>query len=127
MGSDFIFNGFQIIFCVILVMVFGVFVFTVVRGIAQWSKNKRAPRLTVDATVVSKREDISFHHHENAGDMSGAHGYHTTSSTSYYATFQVSSGDRMELNVGREYGMLAKGDRGMLTFQGSRYLSFQRI
>ena len=31
--------------------------------------------------------------------------------TSYYVTFQVESGDRMELSVsGREYGMLAEGD-----------------
>ena len=50
-----------------------------------------------------------------------------TSSTTYYATFQVESGDRMELRLsGAEYGMLAEGDRGRLTFQGTRYLSFER-
>ena len=49
------------------------------------------------------------------------------SSTTYYATFQVESGDRMELRLsGAEYGMLAEGDRGRLTFQGTRYLSFER-
>ena len=33
----------------------------------------------------------------------------------------------MELRVnGREYGMIAEGDRGKLTFQGSRYLDFER-
>ena len=65
--------------------------------------------------------------HANAGDMSGAHGFHTTSSTTYYVTFQVESGDRMELHVsGSEYGMLAEGDTGRLTFQGTRYLSFER-
>ena len=48
-------------------------------------------------------------------------------STTYYATFQVESGDRMELRLsGAEYGMLAEGDRGRLTFQGTRYLSFER-
>ena len=37
------------------------------------------------------------------------------------------SGDRMELRLsGAEYGMLAEGDRGRLTFQGTRYLSFER-
>lgn len=52
---------------------------------------------------------------------------HTTQSTSYYATFQVESGDRMELHVsGAEYGMLAEGDTGKLTFQGTRYLGFVR-
>ena len=44
-----------------------------------------------------------------------------------YVTFQVESGDRMELAVsGREYGMLAEGDIGKLTFQGTRYLAFKR-
>jgi hypothetical protein len=42
-------------------------------------------------------------------------------------TFQVDSGDRMELSVsGSEYGMLVDGDRGKLSFQGTRYLSFER-
>jgi hypothetical protein len=50
-----------------------------------------------------------------------------TTSTSYYATFEVESGDRMELSVdGRAYGLLAQGDIGSLTFQGTRYLGFQR-
>ena len=49
-------------------------------------------------------------------------------STTYYATFQVESGDRMEFSVsGAEYGMLAEGDQGSLTFQGTRYLGFERI
>lgn len=51
---------------------------------------------------------------------------HSTS-TSYYVTFEVESGDRMELHVsGSEYGMLAEGDYGQLTFQGTRYLDFVR-
>ena len=50
-----------------------------------------------------------------------------TSSTIYYVTFQVESGDRMEFSVsGTEYGMLVEGDEGRLTFQGTRYLSFLR-
>jgi len=52
---------------------------------------------------------------------------HTTTSTTYYATFQMESGDRMELRLdGYEYGMLAEGDRGKLSFQGTRYLSFEK-
>ena len=47
--------------------------------------------------------------------------------TSYYVTFQVESGDRMEFEISdTEYGMLAEGDSGKLTFQGTRYLNFQR-
>lgn len=49
------------------------------------------------------------------------------SRTHYYVTFEVESGDRMELGMdGPAFGMLAEGDRGKLTFQGTRYLGFQR-
>ena len=75
---------------------------------------------------MSKRINVTHHRHANAGDVTGAHGYHTTSSTRYYVTFQVDSGDRMELPVsGSEYGMLVEEDRGKLSFQGTRYLSFE--
>ncbi|MCD7839604.1 MAG: DUF2500 domain-containing protein [Erysipelotrichaceae bacterium] len=48
-----------------------------------------------------------------------------SSTTYYYVTFELSSGDRMEFSVkGREYGMLVEGDKGQLTFQGTRYLGF---
>ena len=70
--------------------------------------------------VTAKRTNVSRH--------SGADGVgHTASSTTYYATFEVESGDRMELQLsGQDYGLLAEGDRGYLTFQGSRYLGFER-
>ena len=52
---------------------------------------------------------------------------HHSTSTTYYVTFQVESGDRMELHLsGCEFGMLAEGDKGKLSFQGTRYLGFER-
>ena len=103
---------------VIFVLVVGGIILTVVRGIWTWSKNNASPRLTVSAQVVTKRTQVSHHHHQDSM-------HHT--STSYYATFQVESGDRMEFSVsGSEYGMLAEGDQGNLTFQGTRYLGFER-
>lgn len=112
-----------IIITVGFVLVLGMFIVTAVRAIGTWSKNNASPRLTVSAQVVTKRTSVSHHHHHHDGTGMG----HTTSSTHYYATFQVESGDRMELSVsGPEYGMLAEGDRGNLTFQGTRYLSFER-
>ena len=42
-------------------------------------------------------------------------------------TFEVESGDRMELRVpSNEYGYLIVGDQGDLSFQGTRCLSFNR-
>ena len=121
------FNLFPILFGVVFLIVIGMFLFTAVKGIGTWKKNNNSPRLTVPAVVVAKRTEVSHHHHANAGDMSGAHGHHVSTSTWYYATFQVESGDRMEFSVnGAEYGLLAEGDQGRLSFQGTRYLSFER-
>ena len=126
-GFDFGFGLFGVMFAVIFLLVISVFIVVFVKGISQWNRNNHSPRLTVPATVVSKRADVSHHHHANVGDAAGAHGYHTSTSTSYYVTFQVESGDRMELHMsGSEYGLLIEGDRGNLTFQGTRYLGFER-
>lgn len=123
----FLFSMFDLMFTVVFVLVIGTFVVTLVRGIGQWNKNNQSPRLDVDAAVVAKRMEVSHHSHANAGDATGAHGYHTTTSTTYYVTFQVESGDRLEFSVGgQEYGQLVEGDRGRLRFQGTRYLGFER-
>ena len=91
------------------------------RAADQMERDDHAPRLTVTATVVSKRSNITVHHHTSDSV------YPHTSTTSYYATFQVPSGDRMELSVpSTEYGLLVEGDEGDLTFQGSRFLRFDR-
>ena len=116
------FDMFGIMFTIVFVLVIGTFIVTAVKGIGQWNKNNHSPRLTVPATVVSKRTNVTRHHH---GGANGHHHHHT--STTYYVTFQVESGDRMELCVsGYEYGMLVEGDSGKLTFQGTRYLGFER-
>ena len=117
------FGLFEVIFVLMFLLVFGLILTTAIKGISQWNKNNHSPRLTVPATVVSKRTNVSHHHHP-VGDGMGAH--HSTS-TSYYVTFQVESGDRMELHMaGHQFGMLVEGDRGKLTFQGTRYLGFER-
>ena len=118
----------NVIFPIMFITVVGIIIFSLVRGIIKWNKNNQSPRLTVPVVVVAKRENITHHQHANVGDLSSAHGFHTTTSTSYYVTFLVESGDRIELCVsGTEYGMLVEGDTGRLTFQGTRYLSFERI
>ena len=115
---------FPIIFSLMFLLIFGVAIFGLVKGISQWNKNNNSPRLTVPATVVAKRTNVSHHHHNHGVDHVG---HHTSTSTSYYVTFQVESGDRMELHMaGNQYGLLVEGDRGRLTFQGTRFLSFER-
>lgn len=128
LGFGYGFGMFSIMFSIVFVMVIGVFFVTIIRSITQWNKNNNSPRLTVDASVVAKRTHVSHHRHANAGDATGAHGYHTSTSTGYYVTFQVESGDRMEFAMsGNQFGLLIEGDQGKLTFQGTRYLGFERI
>ena len=122
--SDSFFSGdgfisiFFLLFIVAFVAILGMILVTFVRELSQRNRNNHSPRLTVEATVVAKLQ--SFSSHRSGGEM------HTTS-TRYFATFQVESGDRMELQMtGPEYGMLAEGDRGRLTFQGTRYQGFER-
>ena len=123
-GFDAGFGLFGIMFTLVFILVFGMFIVIAVKGISQWNKNNHSPRLTVPATVVAKRTNVSHHHHHN---HAGTGMHHTTHSTTYYVTFQVESGDRMELQMtGQEFGLLIEGNRGNLSFQGTRYLGFER-
>ena len=107
--------------------IFILFAVMLVKGAAQWSKNNNSPRLTVECVVVDKRTETMMHQMPVAGDASGAHGYHTTTDTTHFVTFQVESGDKIEFTVsGSEYAQLAEGEQGKLTFQGTRYLGFER-
>lgn len=111
------FGLFGVMFFAVFAIVIVVFVINIAKGLSQWSSNNQSPRLTVDAEVVSRYDSVSSHRHDN----------HTHHHTTFYVVFQVDSGDRMEFAVPRtEYGFLVVGDRGKLTFQGTRYLSFER-
>ena len=104
-------------------IVIGIIIFQVIKGIGQWASNNNQPVLTVRSHIVSKRTKVSNNSH--------AHGnghHHSSTSTTYFVSFEVESGDRMELQVtGTDYGQLAEGDVGELTFQGTRYKGFNRI
>lgn len=110
--EDFFFGGgFNTVFTIVSVIVIGVIAAAIIRMIFHGVKNSASPILSVEALVVTKRTSVWGDH---------AH-------TSYYVTFEVESGDRLELQLaGEEYGLLAEGDRGKLTFQGTRYCSFER-
>lgn len=114
---------FPFLFTAIFIIIIVVFVVMLIKGASQWHHNNRSPRLTVEATVVSRHEDVSVHHHNHGEGID-----HISHSTTYYVTFQVDSGDRMQFAVpGSEYGFLVEGDRGRLSFQGTRFLGFERM
>lgn len=111
---------FNFLFILVFLLVGGMIVYAIVAGIAEWNSNNNSPRLTVPARIVSKRVWVNPQHMRT-----GVHAHH--SFYVCYVTFEVESGDRMELSVpGSEYGLLAEGDRGQLSFQGTRYLGFER-
>jgi len=119
-GFSFFERVFPVLFCAIFIIIIGFFIYTISTGVHEWNKNNSSPVLKVEAKIVSKRQSYS--------EFSGTeeHSTHSTS-TWYYITFEVESGDRMEFSVsGKEYGLLAEGDYGKLTFQGTRYLGFVR-
>ena len=106
---------FPVFFGLAMVAFFVTFFFVIGKNIRENVKNNHSPRLTIDARVVTKRMQNGYY--------DGNHRH----MSQYYATFEVESGDRMELSMtGEEYGLLAEGDIGKLSFQGTRYLGFVR-
>ena len=109
------FGWFDFLFPILFIAVFGLalgtIVGTLVKNGNQNRKNNASPRLTSEATVVTKRTHVRGDH---------AH-------TTYFATFQFESGDRLELEIPRDrFGYLVEGDKGKLHFQGTRFLDFER-
>lgn len=97
------------------IIVFGGFIFVAFSIIKERRYNNSQPKIPVEAKVIAKRTNVS-----------GGHNNHRAS-TSYFVTFEFINGERLELSIpGREFGFLVEGDRGILTFQGRRYISFER-
>lgn len=99
------------IWVIMFIGFFSLIVISIVRNVRKNAENDRMPRETLRARVVAKRTEVW-------GD---------NSYTNYYTTFEFDSRERAELKLsGAQYGMLAEGDDGMLTYQGDRFLKFQR-
>ncbi|MGO4958370.1 DUF2500 domain-containing protein [Luteococcus sp. Sow4_B9] len=120
-----LFDSFGIIFAVVasfvllgFVLVFGAIIWRAVRY-------ARATPMHGVATCVAKRTEVSGSGggmNASTGTMDMAH-----SSTTYRATFELEDGQRMELLLdGRQYGMLAEGDRGILNWRSDVFQGFQR-
>lgn len=94
-------------FIIVIITIIVIIATSLKRGI----KNNNSPILTDAAKVVAKRMHVQ-------GEPS-----HTT----YFVTFEIQLNERIEFKVsGKEYGQLAEFDIGILTYQGTRYLSFER-
>ena len=104
-------------FCVILCG--GIFL-----AIIRWVQNNRSEKRCQIATVFEKRI------HTYWSSTSLQHGFSNQKEFLYYVTFQLENGECIEfcLNYRKsEYDRLKKGDKGLLHFQGTRYLGFERV
>ncbi|MFE7061575.1 DUF2500 domain-containing protein [Sutcliffiella sp. NPDC057660] len=118
-AGDFLFQLFPIFFIIVL----GIILFSFFRGIKEWNNNNQQPKLSVAAILVAKRTRVRRH----GGAHNHDHHHHSHTSTDYFCTFEVESGDRMEFMMKEgAFGLLAEGDKGKLTFQGTRFLGFER-
>lgn len=106
----------------VFIIIIGAILVNATRGINQWRKNEQSPRLSVRANVKAKRLDVRRHSHHNDNNLQTS-----STTTYYYVTFEFESGDRLEFRVsGKDYGQLVEGDSGILTFQGTRFLGYER-
>ncbi|NQX67875.1 DUF2500 domain-containing protein [Paenibacillus alba] len=112
MGSNIFFTVFILIF----VLVIGGFIFIIIKSLSTWVSNNASPLQNRTCKVVAKRMQVS----RGSGD--------STSSTSYYATFEFEDRSRLELYIGRQqFGYIVEGDLGTLSYQGTRYKAFSRL
>ncbi|MBF2046545.1 MAG: DUF2500 domain-containing protein [Leptolyngbya sp. IPPAS B-1204] len=101
----------------IVALMIGLAGFALSRSLLEWQANNQQPVVSVAAEVVAKRADVRGRGSADSG----------LTRTYYYGTFEDQTGIRREFRLsGQEYGQLAEGDKGILTYQGSRYHSFQR-
>ncbi|AIQ47521.1 hypothetical protein R70723_17730 [Paenibacillus sp. FSL R7-0273] len=122
MGSDpsWMFDLTGTVIPIFLVVMIGIVAVSAGRGLFQWSRNNSSPLLTIPARIVSKRSEVRQQQLQDDSQSS-------RTSTTYYLTYELQDGVRLEFKVdGSEFGMSAEGDRGMLTYQGTRYHGFQR-
>ncbi|HQB32941.1 MAG TPA: DUF2500 domain-containing protein [Erysipelotrichaceae bacterium] len=120
-------NMAELMFFVVPVFVLSVFFYVFYSIIKQKIEDDRSPVLRVEATVLTKRVNVSTsnHHHSHG---TGNNRLHSSTSTRYYVTFEFAGGERKEFIVrGDEYGLLVERDYGYLTYQGSRFKGFEIV
>lgn len=113
--QGFMFSVVPIFIGIIFVIVIG----TVLVRLLNYGKQKTKPKETVGARIISKRQHVWSRN--NNSSMGG-------SRTSYYATFELECGKRVEYMVpSNQIGILAEGDVGTLTHQGTLFVEFSRM
>ena len=112
---------------IVLIAIFALLlVGTLGRALFIWIRNNNSPRQTVEAKVVTKRMKVQGFGRTMAS-RNTVTGMGSSTYTRYFVTFELEKGSRLELGVkDGEFGMLAEGDQGLLTYQGTRFVGFEQ-
>jgi hypothetical protein len=101
---------------IVFTLVVGTFLFIIIKGLKSWISNNAAEMINKRCKVVGKRTEVWG----GSGDSSA--------NTNYYITFEFEDSTRIELYVrANHYGLIAEGDQGELTYQGTRFKEFIRL
>lgn len=108
-------------FMILFIVVIGVMVAYV---LFRWLKDRSSPKITTMAKIISKETNKVRHRSKRVAGI----GRRTTYSDEYYITFQLDAGNTLQLFIRTEaeYERLHEGDKGKLTFQGKRYIGFEK-
>ena len=114
-------SGFDLLFMICWIFIAVCIVFVIATRVQAWSRNNSLP-VNEAAAVVTHRRTQKFINLVNANIYG-----HNTTSHSYYITFLTKDGKQIEFKVtNKDYHSTAEGEKGILTFQGTRYISFQK-
>ncbi|MTB64869.1 DUF2500 family protein [Streptococcus sp. zg-86] len=100
-------------FLLVFAIVIGMFLWRLGSSLFEALRNNASPKEVLSAKLISKRTHV----HGNEGAY-----------TAYYVTFELDNGERREFRVKSQiYALSAEGDKGEVTFQGTRFLDFKRL
>lgn len=120
-------KGFDLQMEIMLVLIIAIFTAIFFRCIFEWTINKCSAMESVDAFVVAKQQGMIQQQIPNAGDATGGHGFTLQEQSWYKITFRMSDNTEKEFNVDNQsFRELKEGEKGILTYQGTRYLGFKK-
>ena len=108
------------VFWIIGGLIAAVILCSAVYALYVWNKNNHAPVKTAEVEVYTKRQDFSRFRHSI-----GTFGHYHSMYVRYFVTFMTANDGPVKLKVkSRDFDLLREGEKGTLTFQGTRYLGF---
>lgn len=103
---------------IIIGVIFVIVIGTLIARFVHFAAQKTKPVIEAGAMLIDKREHIW-----RSGGVNDV-----STHTSYYATFELENGQRMELAIpDHKIGLIVKGDTGMLSYQGTLFVAFNRV